>query len=270
MQYFPADEYGTLEFPGAGLMYMDRPIVLDESGTLRHPSPDDPPGEELTFTTTLGVDPHGRVTFFHGTVFQPGSPLARRCYVWGYAPGTVQTRGSIGGPRSPVAPREPPPPQMLKGGTGLRFGLACDAENDCRVTVGMSRDDRRGIAVTYFRANRLGEDLRYFPSEKEGGTELVGGAATWQVDLDVVVEQDGALRDAEPWDAPADVKTLSTTLALDGRGHVTFFYGFLRDPDSSHVTRFCIWGYPPGTLMVDRPEADEGSEEARPRPDRRI
>jgi len=59
------------------------------------------------------------------------------------------------------------------------------------------------------------------------------------------------MRSAEPDDTPDDVRALTSTIALDARGHVTFFYGFVRATDSSHVRRFLMWGYPPGTLMVD-------------------
>lgn len=51
---------------------------------------------------------------------------------------------------------------------------------------------------------------------------------------------------------------MTSTLSLDDQGHVTFFFGFVRDPESSYVQRFLLWGYPPGTLMVDDPaEAGE-------------
>jgi hypothetical protein len=261
MKYFKGEEYGSFDFPNAGLMYLDRPVVLDEEGMLRPPSPADSPENLLTFTTNVSVDPLGHVTFFYGFLHGSDGPIVHRSYLWGYPPTTVKTIGAIGGPRSPVVPREPPPPRVLKGGVALRFLVSCNPENACRVTVVLAREDKQGKAVTFFRANNLGEDMRYFPCEKEGGTELVAGGGTYFVDLDVLVDELGALRQPQDGDVPDDVGTLTSTVALDDRGHVTFFYGFVRDPDSSNVRRFYLWGYPPGTLMVDDPGEHGGSEE---------
>jgi hypothetical protein len=268
MKYFPADEYGSCDFRNPGLLYLDSQVVLDGTDTLRPPGAGDPPEALLTLTTTFGVDPAGHVTFFSGVLHAPGEPVARRSYLWGYPPSTVKTIGAVGGPRSPVAARRPSPPRVLKGGMTLGFRVECSPENHCRVTVDMARGDSEGTAVTYFRANRLGEDLRYFPAEKERGTRLATTGATYLVELDVVVDEAGAMHSPGPRDPPGAAQTLTSTIALDDSGHVTFFYGFVRDPDSSRVRRFCIWGYPPETLMIDGPH-DEATARP-PDPDRRI
>jgi len=251
MRYFPAEHDGALELEGYSFMYLDSPVVLDDTGTMRAPETGDPPGEILTFTQTVGFDGKGHVTFFSGVATAKDEPLPRKVYVWGYPPTTTKMVGMIGGPRSPVVPNRPGPPQLLRGGTALNFHLAADGRHRCSVIVNMASESEVGSAVTHFRANRVGEDMRYFPRETEGGTSVVGGAATYVTDLDVVLEDGGGMRRAEPDDAPGDVGTLTSTIALDARGHVTFFYGFVRATDSSHVRRFYLWGYPPGTFRVD-------------------
>lgn len=254
MKYFRGEEYGSFQFSDAGLFYLDSPVLLDASGTMRAPTPEDPPENVFTFTMNVSADPQGHVTFFYGFVHGPDVPLVQRVWLWGYPPTTLQTRGAIGGPRSPVVPREPPPERVLRGGVTLKFRLDCDPGNHCRVAVGMDRERAGGIAITHFRANTLGEDMRYFPCEKEAGTDLLVGGGTYHVNLDVVLDEVGAMRSAQPWDDRADVVKMTSTVALDDSGHATFFYGFVRDPGSSRVRRFILWGYPPGTLMVDDPD----------------
>lgn len=251
MRYFPADFDGSIDVESPGLMYLDSDVVLDEAETMRSPSPDDPREAIATFAQTVGVDEHGHVTFFSGFVRANDEPVVRRAYVWGYAPSTVKMIGSIGGPRSPVASREPPPPHVLRGGTSLRFRLSCDERNRCELVVAMASASEAGTAITHFRANRVGEDMRYYPSEKDGGTSVVGGAGTYFVDLDTVLQNDGGMRSPTEGDDPADVRTLTSAISLDARGHVTFFYGIVKSPTSSMVERFCVWGYPPATRMVD-------------------
>jgi hypothetical protein len=75
MKYFKGEEYGSFDFPEAGLMYLDRPVMLDEAGTMQAPREGAPPESVLTFTTTVAVDPKGRVTFFYGFVHHPEIPL---------------------------------------------------------------------------------------------------------------------------------------------------------------------------------------------------
>ncbi len=267
MKYIHGEEFGSADFPNAGLMYLDSPIVLDEAGVMQAPPPGVPADSVLTFTTTVGIDPHGHVTFFYGFIHGAGHPLVMRSYLWGYPPTTVKTIGAIGGPRSPKVAREFPPPRVLKGGARVRFRLDCDAENRCRLEVGVDRGTKKGSAVSYFRANRVGEDLRYFPAEKEGGTDLLTAGAEYHVSLDVVVDESGAINTPKGRKAPGEVEALDSIIALDDHGHVTFFYGFLRNMGSSTVRLFRLWGYSPETLMVDDAPERGGAEKdaARPR-----
>lgn len=105
--------------------------------------------------------------------------------------------------------------------------------------------------------------MRYYPSETAGGADLLAGGGVYCVELDVVEGPRGGLRTAGDDDPPDRVEKMTTAIALSSTGHVTFFYGFLADPDSDRVRRFLLWGYPPETLMTD--EADGG--DARPRVD---
>jgi hypothetical protein len=257
MRYFPADHYGRTDFPGAGLFHLERNVVVDDTGTLVEPRPDVPTDELLVWTMTAALDPEGHATFFTGVLHQPGNSVAQRTYVWGYPPTTVKIIGSIGGPRSPVAPRRPPPAGRQRQGTGLTFRLWCSPENRCSVQVLMATEDHLAPAVTDFRANVVGEDMRYYPSETAGGADLLVDGAVFHVELDVVTGPKGGLRPAKPEDPPERVEAMTASIALDSRGHVTFFYGFQRNPDSDYVRRFVLWGYPSATLMVDDPEADD-------------
>jgi hypothetical protein len=266
MRYLPADYDGSVDVDAPGMMYLDSPVVIDEAGAMRTPSPDDPSDAIATFTQMVDVDEHGHVTFFSGFVRASGEPIVRRTYVWGYPSTTVQNIGSIGGPRSPVASREPPPPQLLRGDTSLKFRLRSDAQNRCELVVAMASASEVGTAITNFRANRVGEDMRYYPSETRRGTSVVGGAGTYFVDLDAILEDGGAMHSPEEGDAAENIRTLNTAIALDERGFVQFFYGIVKGAGSSRVEQFLLWGYPPATLMVD--SLDEGSEGSEPGGDR--
>jgi hypothetical protein len=265
MRYFPAEHYGRTDFAGAGLFHLDRQVVVDEAGRLVDPQAEDAPEDLLTLTMTVGLDPEGHATFFTGVVHASGNSIAQQAYVWGYPPTTVKNIGSVGGPRSPVAPRRLPPPGRQRQGTGLTFHLWCSPENRCSVQVLMATENRLVPAVTDFRANVVGEDMRYYPSEKGGGADLIIDGCVYDVELDLVTGPKGGLRPAKPDDPPDRVETMTAAIALDSNGHVTFFYAFQRDPDSNYVRRFLLWGYAPGTLMVDGPEDDPDPAELDPR-----
>ncbi|MFN8179055.1 MAG: hypothetical protein U0167_14080 [bacterium] len=259
MRYFRAEADGSVDT--GGLMYLERPVVLDQFGALSAPGPADPPDKVLTFTTNVSLDPRGRVTFFGGWVHRAGEGLVRRSYFWGWPPGMVKMIGSIGGPRSPVAPRDVEATHGSEGGVGASFLLSSDADDRLWVTAIITRGDKQGKARTFLRANRLGEDMRYYPAEKADGTDLAGGSLCLALDLGVVADAHGAMRRAEPRDAPASVDTLSAIVALDEHAHVTFFYGFTRRPGASYVKRFYLWGYSPETRCVEDPSgAPEGSQ----------
>lgn len=258
MKYFPAEHYGRRDFGSAGLFHMERRIVLDDTGTFVTPRPEDAPDSVLHWTMTVALDPDGHATFFTGMLHAPGNSLARRAYVWGYPPTTVKNRGSIGGPRSPAAPRKLPKPEPQEQAASLRFTLRCDPANRCLVRVLTVAGGEVATATTEFPANLLGEDMRYYPSETAGGADLLAGGGVLCVELDVVEGPRGGLRSAGDDDPPDRVEKMTAAIALSSTGHVTFFYGFLADAGSDHVRRFLLWGYPPETMMTD--DADGGDE----------
>ncbi|MBZ0270105.1 hypothetical protein K8I85_18285, partial [bacterium] len=260
--------YGGAPLGDEGLFHLERQVVLDESGAFVSPRPEDAPADLLQWTMTVSLDPQGHATFFSGVVHAPGNAVARRAYVWGYPPGTRQNIGSIGGPRSPAAPRKLPPRERQAQDTGLSFALFCDPEDRCRMEVLLKSPGEVAPATTEFRANLLGEDMRYYPSETAGGAVLLADGGVYHVDLHVVHGPRGGLRSARIDDPPERVETMTAAIALSSAGHVTFFYGFLREPGSDRVGRFLLWGYPPETLMVDEDEegdADRNADPADPR-----
>ncbi|MEZ5064608.1 MAG: hypothetical protein R3B81_07710 [bacterium] len=260
MKYFPAECYGETLIEHPGLMYLDTPIVFDETGTMRAPTAADPPEARLEFSQTIAIDPRGHVTFFTGFVRGDGVPFPLRSYVWGYAPTTVQTEGAIAGPGAPSVERGPSPPDTLRGGTSMRFTIEADAQHRCHVIVDMAGPSEVGRAYTRFPANRVDGDLRYFPRTTEGGTSVAGGAAIFLVDLDVILDAKGGMRTVR--DAPDAAETLNAVVAIDDRGFVTFFYGVVKNPETSYVKRFELWGYPPVTSMVESLEERKPSNAA--------
>jgi len=134
----------------------------------------------------------------------------------------------------------------------LDVQVLCTVEHRCRVKLVPAAGEP---VITSFLSDRLDPDGRWPAAEVYGELHDAQFVGLFHMRFSVV-DDAGTFRSAIPSDPPEGLLVHEVALALDAKGHVTFFFGALHRPGESQVMRSYLWGHPPGVAVV--PELPRG------------